>query len=124
MQIIYKASLSWFWPVFKPEFFRMFLADTYMCPILGPLAPLFCISGDISSGFQSQSGLCLNCFCRGGCHVHSLRSTSGAPTYLLMASMLAGHFPHVWESARDGPITCTKDECTIIVPATWQTRKY
>ena len=31
------------------------LADTFTCPILGPLVPLFCISGDIS-GFQSQIG--------------------------------------------------------------------
>ena len=26
---------------------------------LGPLVPLFCISGDVSSEFQSQSGFCL-----------------------------------------------------------------
>ena len=26
---------------------------------LGPLEPLFWISGDVSSGFQSQSGFCL-----------------------------------------------------------------
>ena len=26
---------------------------------LGPLVPLFWISGDVSSGFQSQSGFCL-----------------------------------------------------------------
>ena len=37
----------------------MFLADTYTCPILGPLVPLFWLSGDVSSGFQSQSGFCL-----------------------------------------------------------------
>ena len=30
-----------------------------MCPILGPLVPLFWISGDVSSGFQRQSGFCL-----------------------------------------------------------------
>ena len=29
---------------------------------LGPLVPLFWISGDVSSGFQSQSGFCLICF--------------------------------------------------------------
>ena len=34
-----------------------FLADA--CPCLGPLVPLFWISGDVSSGFQSQSGFCL-----------------------------------------------------------------
>ena len=38
-------------------FFKVFLADT--CPFLGPLVPLFWISGDVSSGFQSQSGFCL-----------------------------------------------------------------
>ena len=36
-----------------------FLSDTFTCPILGPLVPLFWISGDVSSGFQSQSGFCL-----------------------------------------------------------------
>ena len=38
-------------------FEKKFLADT--CPFLGPLVPLFWISGDVSSGFQSQSGFCL-----------------------------------------------------------------
>ena len=38
-------------------FFFLNLADT--CPFLGPLVPLFWISGDVSSGFQSQSGFCL-----------------------------------------------------------------
>ena len=37
-------------------FFLKFLADT--CPFLGPLVPLFWISGDISFGIQSQSGFC------------------------------------------------------------------
>ena len=37
----------------------LFLSDTFTCPILGPLVPLFWISGDVSSGFQSQSGFCL-----------------------------------------------------------------
>ena len=42
-----------------------------------PLVPLFWISGDVSSGFQSQSGL--SYLHHGGeCNVHSLRSTSGA----------------------------------------------
>ena len=30
-----------------------------LCPILGPLVPLFGISGDVSAGFQNQSGFCL-----------------------------------------------------------------
>ena len=37
----------------KIVFFK-FLLDT--CPFLGPLIPLFRTSGDVSSGFQSQSG--------------------------------------------------------------------
>ena len=36
-----------------------FLVDTYTCPILKPLVPLFWISGDASSGFHCQSGFCL-----------------------------------------------------------------
>ena len=43
------------------------LVDTYVCPILGALVPLFWIAGDVSSGFQSQSGFCLICFCGGKC---------------------------------------------------------
>ena len=39
------------------SFFYKFLLDT--CPFLGPLIPLFRTSGDVSSGFQSQSGFCL-----------------------------------------------------------------
>ena len=47
--------------------------------LLGPLVPLFWISGDVFSGFQSQSGFCLiHYFCGGKCYVHSLRSTFGA----------------------------------------------
>ena len=34
--------------------FFKFLVDT--CPFMGPLLPLFWISGDVSSGLQSQSG--------------------------------------------------------------------
>ena len=57
-------------------FFLKFLADT--CPFWGPLVPLFWISGDVSSGFQSQSGFCLiRYFCGGKCNVHSPRFTSG-----------------------------------------------
>ena len=50
----------------------------------GPLVPLFWISGDVSSGFQSQSGFCL--ICRGECNVHSPRSTSGARCSNLLAA--------------------------------------
>ena len=60
-----------------------------MCPIFGPLVPLFCISSHDSSGFQSQSGLPYS-HCRGKCNVHSLKSTSGAtPADLLMAGIAA-----------------------------------
>ena len=66
-------------------FFFKFLADT--CPFLGPLVPLFWISGDVSSGFQSQSGFCLLCyFCGGECNVHSPRFTSGATVADLLAA--------------------------------------
>ena len=40
-------------------FLKFFWSGIFPCPILGPLVPLFWISGDISSGFQSQSGFCL-----------------------------------------------------------------
>ena len=66
-------------------FFLKFLADT--CPFLGAMVPLFWISGDVSSGFQSQSGFCLICyFCRGKCNVHSPRFTSGATLANLLAA--------------------------------------
>ena len=57
-------------------FFKYFWAGTYTCPILGPLIPLLWISGDVSSGFQSHSGLPYS-HCGGEHNVRSLRSTSG-----------------------------------------------
>ena len=69
---------------FSLNFFQKFLADT--CPFLGPLVPLFWISGDISYGFQSQSGFCLIRFCGGECNVHSMRSTSGSTLADLLAA--------------------------------------
>ena len=66
-----------------PSFFKKFLADT--CPFLGALVPLFWISGDVSSGFQSQSGLPYSH--SGGVHnVRSPRSTSGATLADLLAA--------------------------------------
>ena len=61
----------------------------------GPLVPLFWISDDVSSVFQSQSGLYLICFfCWEECNVHSLRSIFGATcANLLVATIAAGHFP-------------------------------
>ena len=35
-----------------------FRSFTTACPFLGPLVPLFWISGDVSSGVKSQSGFC------------------------------------------------------------------
>ena len=64
-------------------FFLKFLADT--CPFLGPLVPLFWISGDVSSGFQSQSGLPYS-HCRSNRNVRSPRSTSGATLADLLAA--------------------------------------
>ena len=37
----------------------IFLADTFTCAILALVLPLFWISGDVSSGFQSQCEFCL-----------------------------------------------------------------
>ena len=53
------------------KYIFIFLADN--CPFVGPLVPQFLISGDISSGFQSQTGLPYS-HCRGECNIHSLRS--------------------------------------------------
>ena len=36
-----------------------FLLETFTCPVLGPLVPVFRISGGVSSGFQSQIGFYL-----------------------------------------------------------------
>ena len=53
----------------------------------GALVPLFWISGDVSSGFQSQSGFCLiRYFCGGECNIHSPRFTSGATLADLLAA--------------------------------------
>ena len=86
--------LPLFWNVF-------FWADTYTCPILGPLVPMFWISGNVSSGFQIQSGFCLNRIFLPRWmnyyyyyYYYSLRSTSGAtPANYMTASIIADHFP-------------------------------
>ena len=78
--------------------FLKFLADT--CPFLGPLVPLFWISGDVSSGFRSQSGLPY-LYCRGEHNVHSLRSTSGGTlSDLLVASAQPVLSPHTVAEVR------------------------
>ena len=76
-----------FTPIIYFFFFLIFCRDTFTCPILGPLVTLFWISGDISSGFQSQSGFCLiRYFCGGECNVHTPRFTSGATLADLLAA--------------------------------------
>ena len=75
---------------------------------LGPLVPLFWISGDVSSGFQSQSGFCLiRYFCGGECNVHSPRFTSGATLADLLA---AGAQPVT------SPHACAEDLIFIFKP--------
>ena len=70
----------------KVLFFLKSFWRTYVL-FLGPLVPLFWISGDVSSGFQSQSGFCLiRYFCGGKCNVHSPRFTSGATLADLLAA--------------------------------------
>ena len=56
---------------------------------MGPLIPLFWTSGDVSSGFQSQSGQAtLFTFGEDIYVTHGLRFTSGVtPAYLLAASI-------------------------------------
>ena len=81
--------------------------DPYRFLFVGLLIPLFWTSGDVSSGFQSQSGFCLiHTWRRRTSNItHSLRFTSGAtPADLLVASMAAELISstylqrHWWES--------------------------
>ena len=72
-------------------FKKSFLADTY--PFGGPLVPLFWISGDISSGFQSQSGFCL---------IHFFVEVN--VMYTLQDSPLVLHVPTSWWPAAQ-PVT-------------------
>ena len=66
----------------------------------GPLVPLFWISGDVSSGFQSQSGLPY-LHCGGKRNVCSLKSTSGATlANLLVASAQPVLSPHTKKRIR------------------------
>ena len=65
-------------------------------PILEPLILLFQTSGDISSGFQSQSRKPYSQFGGGVCGICSVRFTCGAtPLPVHMASIVAGYFPHI-----------------------------
>ena len=72
---------------------------------LGPLVPLFWIYGDVSSGFQSQSGFCLiRYFCGGECNVHSPRFTSGATLPTSWRPARSRSLPHMhvqrWDLAQ------------------------
>ena len=63
---------------------------------MGPLISLFWISGDVSSGFQSQSRQPYSYFGRGVPDICSLRFTSGAtplPGYI--ASIAVSRLPHM-----------------------------
>ena len=67
-----------------------------MSPFLGPLIPLFWTSGDVSSGFQSQSGQPYTHLVDAYVmyDVDSLRFTSGStPANILTASMAVSCFP-------------------------------
>ena len=56
----------------------------------------FRTAGDVSSGFQSQSGQPDSHFGRGVDDVHPLRFTSHAtPVDLLAANIVASHFPNM-----------------------------
>ena len=80
----------------------MFLPDT--CVLFwGYWYPLFWISADVSSEFQSQSGFCLiHVFCGGECNVHFLRSFSGTtPADLLAARTAASSLPHKYQQRWD-----------------------
>ena len=64
---------------------------TLMCPILGPLVPLFWISGDVSSGFQSQCGFCHICIVEANMmYIHSIISTYGTTDYQPLNSQYCG----------------------------------
>ena len=87
---------------------------------------LFWISGDVSSGFQSQSGFCLIRYFGGGeCNVHSPRFTSGATLAdLLAAGAQPVTSPHAcaevwtWLSIQTCNRTNRSTNRATIVPAT------
>ena len=85
------------------------------CPFVGPLIPLFWTSGDVSSGFQSQSGFCLIHAWWRLHNIYSLRFTSGAtPLPVYNASIAVSCLPHMHVSAEVG---CRDLKCR---PPTWQ----
>ena len=92
-------------------FLKIFLGDT--CPFMGLLIPLFWTSGDVSSGFQSQSGFCLIQACRRCmCYICSERFTSGATPANLLQS--------VWQPSCSLPHTCKQ---VLVGLKTWIYRR-
>ena len=99
-----------------------FMSDTFPCRILGPLVPLFWISGDVSSGFQRQRGFCflrfvqMNVVYRDPPLVLHL-PTSWWPAWQPVTS------PHVFQQSQDAILrikwatTYTEDESSTIVQA-------
>ena len=54
-------------------------------------------------GFKARVGSALFKLCRGVCDIHSLRFTSDViPLPVYIASIAAGHFPHMHVSAEVG----------------------
>ena len=70
---------SHFFPKRALFFFFFIVFGGHTCPFLGPLVPLFWISGDISSGFQSQSGLPYS-HCGGERNIRSPTAQKGLST--------------------------------------------
>ena len=104
-------------------FFKVF--GRHMCPILGPLVPLFWISGDVSSGFQSQSGFCLiHLFCGGECNVHSPKIHLWCYSCLPLDDQHRSQsLPHMHQLGGswlrfEQATTRTEDERATIVPVT------
>ena len=69
---------------------KKILSDTFTCPILGPVVPLFWISSDVSSLFQSQSGFCL-------IHIAEVNVM-----YIYRDSPLVLHLLTSWQTALQG----------------------
>ena len=81
------------------------------CPFLGPLVPLFWTSGDVCSGYQSQSGQPYSHLAE-VYMICSRRFISGAtPFPVYMASIAAGHFPHLTEIQNVKPEMGIKIKC-------------
>ena len=92
-------------------------------PSLGPLVPLFWISDDVSSGFQSQSQFCLiHFFAEVNVMYIPQDSTSGATCADLFGGQhTAAHFPTCMMTwlGLERAIAQTKDKRANIVPETW-----